>query len=123
MQFGKRRHTDRKVGVLADELDELDGVAKVAEAGTAVGGWVAGERKYVVDAVRLVLGEELTNLLARVADTGQVGHGGKWTVVVDTDHEVASAIARRATRAIGDRDERRTELGEHVEVLLERAQG
>src|SRR5205823_15012638 len=49
-------------------------------------------------------------LVARVADAGEVRNGREGRLAVDADHQVVGPLARRAAGAVGDGDERRLQF-------------
>ena len=106
-------------------LGVAEGVLRAVVVGQ-VSRRVAAEGQDVLDAARRVAVEDRGQLVAVVADAGQVRDGRQVGLALDADDQVVRPLAGRAAGAVGDRDERRLQrlqLGDGAEQLLGRLVG
>ncbi|CAB4605689.1 unannotated protein [freshwater metagenome] len=125
MAFGMGGDADGEIPFGCDQLDEFRGEFEFAldHVTGIVDDRIAGQRQDVRYAGGLVLVEQRIDLVAGVADAGEMGHRRDADVLFDVDHHVAGALTGGTTGAIGDRHERRIERSEIGDGLLERACG
>ncbi len=97
-------------GLLADEVDELVGIAKFADIGHA-GRQIAAQGDDAADAVITVVMQDLADVFACRADAGKV-RAGRDALGGDLHDDVEGAAARRAAGAISDGEEARRQRGE-----------
>ena len=107
--LGERRHTDPEVAARARQLDQLDRVGEPAVGRRplrprSVAG-VAAQQHHVLDALGGVRVEDPLELLAGVADTGQVRHRGQRGLPGDPAGDADRLVAGAAAGAVGHRDE------------------
>ena len=79
---------------------------------------IAAQRQDVFDAALAQAVENRGDLVAAVADAGQVRHRFDAVLPLDASDEVDGLVTRAAARSVGDRDEARIERAQ----LLDRAQ-
>ncbi|MNP35011.1 hypothetical protein D3C76_1283240 [compost metagenome] len=92
-------------GFAADELHQLVGVAQLAAGHAHARRQVAAQGDDAADAGFLVLGEQGAQLLAGVADAGQVRGGGDFHLAVQLQHGAYGAVAGGAAGAVGAGEE------------------
>jgi hypothetical protein len=121
--LGMRGHADRELPARGDELDQFERVDEVAvgELVGCISRRITGEGEDVGDACVAVLIEETLELTAGVADAREMCHRSDTDVALDIDDHVTGPFAGRATRAIGDRHERRMQRFEFGDRRHERA--
>ena len=88
----------------------------------SAGGSPPRARMLSIPCVGVVV-EQLGDVGSGVADAGQVGHGREGLLAVDPRDDVAGALAGAPEGAVGDRHERRAQLGQVGDRLLEGALG
>ncbi|HLL86539.1 MAG TPA: hypothetical protein VK387_04430 [Thermoleophilaceae bacterium] len=124
VDLGERRGADRELVLARDQLDQLGRVLEPARGLAPLRlalRRVAAQREHVLDADLAHLVERRAQLLDRRPDAREVGHRLDIGLLLDPADDVQGAVARRAERAVGHRDERRVvvlELGDGLEQPL-----
>src|SRR5690242_8888875 len=79
MAFGKTGHADGKIGMLANELDELARKFEPARSHfeLAAAGGIATQSENVLNTESPNLAEQVANLFLRCLNAGQMSYGSK----------------------------------------------
>lgn len=99
-------------GFLADELDQVAGVAQLAAGHAHARRQVAAQGDDALDTGGLVLGQQGAQFGLGVADAGQVRGGWHLHFVFQLQHGVQGAVAGRAAGTVGAGEEVRVVAGQ-----------
>ena len=108
MHFGIGRDRDLEVGDALQRRDEIGGIGKTVRLRLirpAALRRIAAQRDDMANAVGPIGARDLDEFLARRADAGEMRRAGERRLALDAVHDMVRALASRAVRAVGDRDE------------------
>src|ERR1700675_4299205 len=88
MALGKSGNTHAKLILFVDEADQLIGVFKASGSNfeVATAGRIAPQSEHVFHTQLVDLAEEISDLLFRGTNAGQMGHGGQSVLSLDAVH-------------------------------------
>jgi hypothetical protein len=122
MHLGEARRADRVAVVLADQRRQLGGGLQAAGVGLPLGlaaRRIAAQGEHVLDPGVADLVQDLAQALDRLAYAAEMGHRLDSQVLLDPLRDLHRALARAASRAVGDRDEVRTQVAERGQRLAQ----
>ena len=110
LRVGRDRDVERRErGEGCDQLHRVAKIRGVRPMWALALRRVATQRDQVADALAPVAARDRQDLAARGADAGEVRCAGERRVALDARHELVSALARGAVRAVGYRNEARSQ--------------
>ncbi len=110
-------HPDRESANSPGQLDQFEGVGKLADASGLVGGWVTTKGHEVFDTGLTKRDQDFSQLQPRVGHTDQMGHWSERGCMQHARHQIDGALARFGAASIGNRHKRRIEWLELVQRL------